>query len=161
MKTSPQIYFQILFRGICSTDRRIQSLVAPLMNPLARGYEELYKTQEGSETLKESKKDEFFGLRDFYRYECSLLSLCSLILCLFFSFFHFLCLLNVHSADRCSKYSFDSLSVSLFIRLDHQYSSPRFITSYVLFVFLSPSTDCSCLFFQSVIFSLNSEELSW
>ena len=84
MKTSPQIYSQILFRGICSTDRGIQSFVAPLMNPLARGYEELYKTQKRSETLQESKKDEFFGLRDFYRYECSLLSLYSLILCMFF-----------------------------------------------------------------------------
>lgn len=119
MKTSPQIYSQILFRGICSTDRGIQSFVAPLMNPLARGYEELYKTQKRSETLQESKKDEFFGLRDFYRYECSLLSLYSLILCMFFlKFIYFLCLLNIHSADRCSKYSFDSPSVSLFIRSD-------------------------------------------
>lgn len=66
-KISPQIYSQILFRGICSTDQHIQSFVAPLMNPLARGYEELYATQRRSETLQESKKDEFFGLRDFYR----------------------------------------------------------------------------------------------
>lgn len=55
------------FRGICSTDKRIQSFVAPLMNPLALGYKELYDTQRQSETLQESKKDEFFGLRDFYR----------------------------------------------------------------------------------------------
>ncbi|XP_078381354.1 E3 ubiquitin-protein ligase rnf213-alpha-like isoform X3 [Oculina patagonica] len=52
--------------GICSTDKRIQSFVAPLMNPLAMGYKELYDTQRQSKTLQESKKDEFFGLRDFY-----------------------------------------------------------------------------------------------
>jgi len=42
--------------------------VAPLMNPLAFGYKELYDSQRESVTLQESKKDEFFGLRDFYRY---------------------------------------------------------------------------------------------
>ncbi|XP_022783821.1 E3 ubiquitin-protein ligase rnf213-alpha-like [Stylophora pistillata] len=52
--------------GICSTNKRIQSFVAPLMNPLAQGYEQLYDTQRRSKTLQESKKDEFFGLRDFY-----------------------------------------------------------------------------------------------
>ncbi|KAJ7339580.1 hypothetical protein OS493_005983 [Desmophyllum pertusum] len=52
--------------GICSTDPRIQSFVAPLMNPLAMGYSKLYNMQRQSPTLQESKKDEFFGLRDFY-----------------------------------------------------------------------------------------------
>ena len=42
--------------------------MAPLMNPLAFGYKELYDSQRESVTLQESKKDEFFGLRDFYRY---------------------------------------------------------------------------------------------
>ncbi|KAK2555497.1 E3 ubiquitin-protein ligase rnf213-alpha [Acropora cervicornis] len=52
--------------GICSTDDRVQSFVEPLMEPLARGYEKLYKSQRKSEALIKSKKDEFFGLRDFY-----------------------------------------------------------------------------------------------
>ena len=58
------IYF---FRGICSTDKRVQCFVAPLMDALATGYEMLYDSQKNSEALRESKKDEFFGLRDFYR----------------------------------------------------------------------------------------------
>ena len=37
------------------------------MNPLAQGYSELYDRQKRSEALRESKKEEFFGLRDFYR----------------------------------------------------------------------------------------------
>ena len=39
------------------------------MNPLALGYKKLYDSQKKSDALRESKKDEFFGLRDFYRYE--------------------------------------------------------------------------------------------
>ena len=65
----------LLFRGICSTDERVQNFVEPLMEPLARGYEKLYKSQRNSETLVKFKKDEFFGLRDFYRLEiCLMLS---------------------------------------------------------------------------------------
>ncbi|XP_068694646.1 E3 ubiquitin-protein ligase rnf213-alpha-like isoform X2 [Montipora foliosa] len=52
--------------GICSTDKRVQSFVEPLMDSLAQGYEKLYERQRKSEALRESKKDEFFGLRDFY-----------------------------------------------------------------------------------------------
>ena len=37
------------------------------MNPMARGYKKLYDNQRESEILQGSKKDEFFGLRDFYR----------------------------------------------------------------------------------------------
>ena len=58
-----------LSRGICSTDEHVKSLVMPLIKPLAAGYKDLYKAQRGNEKLKESKKDEFFGLRDFYRFE--------------------------------------------------------------------------------------------
>ena len=47
----------------------MQSFVEPLMEPLARGYEELYQSQRKSNALVKSKKDEFFGLRDFYRLE--------------------------------------------------------------------------------------------
>ena len=53
----------------------MQRFVEPLMEPLARGYEKLYKNQRKSEALIKSKKDEFFGLRDFYRLEmCLILS---------------------------------------------------------------------------------------
>ncbi|XP_068694638.1 E3 ubiquitin-protein ligase rnf213-alpha-like [Montipora foliosa] len=52
--------------GICSTDERVKSFVEPLMDSLALGYEKLYERQRKSEALRESKKDEFFGLRDFY-----------------------------------------------------------------------------------------------
>ena len=61
------VVYVLLRRGICATDERVQSFVAPLMNPLAQGYSELYDGQRRSEALRESKKDEFFGLRDFYR----------------------------------------------------------------------------------------------
>ena len=57
----------MLLRGICATDVRVQNFVAPLMNRLAQGYSELYDRQKRSEALRESKKEEFFGLRDFYR----------------------------------------------------------------------------------------------
>ena len=57
----------MLLRGICATDIRVQNFVAPLMDPLAQAYSELYDGQKQSETLRESKKKEFFGLRDFYR----------------------------------------------------------------------------------------------
>ena len=57
----------MLLRGICATDKRVQNFVAPLMKPLAQGYSELYDSQKRSEALRESKKEEFFGLRDFYR----------------------------------------------------------------------------------------------
>ncbi|XP_067056125.1 E3 ubiquitin-protein ligase rnf213-alpha-like isoform X2 [Acropora muricata] len=54
-------------KGICSTtDERVQNLVEPLMEPLALGYEELYESQRESEALIKTRKDEFFGLRDFY-----------------------------------------------------------------------------------------------
>ena len=63
-------YSVFLLRGICSTtDERVQNLVEPLMEPLALGYEELYERQRESEALIKTRKDEFFGLRDFYRLE--------------------------------------------------------------------------------------------
>ena len=57
----------MLLRGICATDIRVQNFVAPLMSLLAQGYSELYDGQKRLEALRESKKEEFFGLRDFYR----------------------------------------------------------------------------------------------
>ena len=57
----------MLLRGICATDIRVQNFVAPLMTLLAQGYSKLYDGQKRLEALRESKKEEFFGLRDFYR----------------------------------------------------------------------------------------------
>ena len=59
-----------LYRGICSTDKIIKNLIQPLIPPLANGYADLYKEQKDFETLKKCGKEEFFGLRDFYRYKC-------------------------------------------------------------------------------------------
>ena len=36
---------------------------------LSKGYSDLYEQQRESETLKNAQKDEFFGLRDFYRFD--------------------------------------------------------------------------------------------
>ena len=58
-----------LYRGICSTDKTIKNLIQPLIPPLANGYAKLYKEQKDFETLKRCDKEEFFGLRDFYRYK--------------------------------------------------------------------------------------------
>ena len=52
----------------------MKSLVMALIEPLAAGYKDLYKTQRRNEKLKESKKDEFFGLRDFYRFELQIIA---------------------------------------------------------------------------------------
>ena len=59
--------FYLLLRGICATDERVQSFVAELMEQLAQGYSELYDRQRQSEVLRRSEKQEFFGLRDFFR----------------------------------------------------------------------------------------------
>ena len=46
------------------------TLIEPLISPIVRGYTELYNKQKNQKKLQDGKKDEFFGLRDFYRYEC-------------------------------------------------------------------------------------------
>ena len=43
--------------------------IEPLISPIVRGYTELYNKQKSLQKLKDAKKDEFFGLRDFYRFE--------------------------------------------------------------------------------------------
>ena len=66
----------------------MQNFVEPLMGPLARGYEKLYKSQRESEAVVKSKKDEFFGLRDFYRLEmCLILSFGNCSISAFFGVF--------------------------------------------------------------------------
>lgn len=55
-----------MFRGICASDRDVQERVKSIIPALAQAYSEVYQQQKELEILKESKKDEFFGLRDFY-----------------------------------------------------------------------------------------------
>ena len=55
------------FRGICASDTHIQNRIASIIGNLAEGYKALYDCQKKSRTLKKAKKEEFFGLRDFYR----------------------------------------------------------------------------------------------
>ena len=47
----------------------MKDLIQPLISPLADGYVELYKEQKNFATLKKCGKEEFFGLRDFYRFD--------------------------------------------------------------------------------------------
>lgn len=61
-------YLFLKSSGICSSDEHVQRRLAPIIRKLANGYYELYCKQKQSKTLKKAKKDEFFGLRDFYRY---------------------------------------------------------------------------------------------
>ena len=67
-KTADFIFSIAHCRGICGSDEDIITHVEPLINPLVSGYKELYDRQKRLEKLKEGKKDEFFGLRDFYRF---------------------------------------------------------------------------------------------
>ena len=47
----------------------VKALILPLISPLAAGYAQLYKEQKHFATLKECGREEFFGLRDFYRFD--------------------------------------------------------------------------------------------
>ena len=47
----------------------VKALILPLISPLAAGYAQLYEEQKHFATLKECGKEEFFGLRDFYRFD--------------------------------------------------------------------------------------------
>ena len=61
-----------IFRGICSGNEDIQRRLQGTIRNLCMGYFELYEKQSKSKTLKNAQKDEFFGLRDFYRLELSI-----------------------------------------------------------------------------------------
>ena len=64
--------FVLHFRGICSGKEAILRRLEETIWRLCKGYFELYKQQSESQTLQNAQKDEFFGLRDFYRLEvCS------------------------------------------------------------------------------------------
>ena len=62
-----QLFFNV--RGICGGDQDIMPLIETLISPLVRGYTDLYNKQKNLKKLQDGKKDEFFGLRDFYRYD--------------------------------------------------------------------------------------------
>ena len=54
-------------RDICGSKKKVQGKISPLLRQLSEGYCDIYDVQRKSENLKEFKKEEFFGLRDFYR----------------------------------------------------------------------------------------------
>uniref|UniRef100_A0A7M5U071 RZ-type domain-containing protein n=1 Tax=Clytia hemisphaerica TaxID=252671 RepID=A0A7M5U071_9CNID len=62
-------------RDICASKASIQNKISPLLKQLSHGYIGIYKVQRKTESLKQFKKEEFFGLRDFY-------SLIKLVFCL-------------------------------------------------------------------------------
>lgn len=57
-----------LFSGICNCSQRIKGQITTLLMPLAESYLKVYEMQKQCVKLKQHKKEEFFGLRDFYRY---------------------------------------------------------------------------------------------
>ncbi|XP_066922902.1 E3 ubiquitin-protein ligase rnf213-alpha-like [Clytia hemisphaerica] len=62
-------------RDICASKKSIQTKILPLLKELSQGYNDIYNVQRNTESLKQFKKEEFFGLRDFY-------SLIKLVFCL-------------------------------------------------------------------------------
>ena len=64
------VCFVFNFRGICGGGEDVMALIEPLISPIVRGYTKLYNEQKSLKKLRDGKKDEFFGLRDFYRCEC-------------------------------------------------------------------------------------------
>ncbi|XP_065675221.1 E3 ubiquitin-protein ligase rnf213-alpha-like isoform X3 [Hydra vulgaris] len=53
-------------RSICSNDKNVCGLIASLFEPLTEGYLEVCEKQNECNIIKKHKKEEFFGLRDFY-----------------------------------------------------------------------------------------------
>ena len=66
------ICFHLSFRGICASDSVIKAKISELFRPLALAYEKVYELQKGCERLAKARKEEFFGLRDYYRYHFKL-----------------------------------------------------------------------------------------
>ncbi|XP_065678772.1 E3 ubiquitin-protein ligase rnf213-alpha isoform X3 [Hydra vulgaris] len=61
-------------RNICLNDKYVYGMIASLFEPLTKGYLEVYEKQNYCDIIKKYRKEEFFGLRDFY-------SLLKLIFC--------------------------------------------------------------------------------
>ncbi|XP_065678766.1 E3 ubiquitin-protein ligase rnf213-alpha isoform X3 [Hydra vulgaris] len=53
-------------RDICSNDEYVFERIAFLFEPLTKGYLEVYERQNNCDIIKKYRKEEFFGLRDFY-----------------------------------------------------------------------------------------------
>ena len=60
--------FSFVFSDICSCSQNIKGQITTLLRPLAESYLKVYERQKQCDKLKQHKKEEFFGLRDFYRY---------------------------------------------------------------------------------------------
>nr|XP_047126393.1 E3 ubiquitin-protein ligase RNF213 isoform X3 [Hydra vulgaris] len=53
-------------RNICFNDKYVFGMIASLFEPLTKGYLEVYEKQNNCSIIKKYRKEEFFGLRDFY-----------------------------------------------------------------------------------------------
>ncbi|XP_065676513.1 E3 ubiquitin-protein ligase rnf213-alpha-like isoform X2 [Hydra vulgaris] len=53
-------------RNICLNDEYVFGMIASLFEPLTKGYLEVYEKQNKCDIIKKYRKEEFFGLRDFY-----------------------------------------------------------------------------------------------
>ncbi|XP_065678762.1 E3 ubiquitin-protein ligase rnf213-alpha isoform X2 [Hydra vulgaris] len=53
-------------RDICSGDKAVRRKIDMLFEPLTKGYYMVYEEQKKSDVLISCKKEEYFGLRDFY-----------------------------------------------------------------------------------------------
>ncbi|XP_065678749.1 E3 ubiquitin-protein ligase rnf213-alpha isoform X5 [Hydra vulgaris] len=53
-------------RNICFNDKYVFGMIASLFEPLTKGYLEVYEKQNNCDIIKKYRKEEFFGLRDFY-----------------------------------------------------------------------------------------------
>jgi len=49
-------------------------MITPLLKPLAEAYFKLYNAQKNTHILIKHRKEEFFGMRDFYRFVVSHIS---------------------------------------------------------------------------------------
>ena len=107
------------------------ALIEPLISPIVRGYTKLYNKQKSLQKLKDGKKDEFFGLRDFYRCEC--FDCCSITCTNQIK----RCMITINERPVCINVYNDGLKTSLFqnpygLSLDFRYQ----IYGILIFFFL-------------------------
>ena len=62
------ISFFFFYSEICSSDVKIRKMITALLRPLAEAYFKLYNAQKSTQILIKHRKEEFFGMRDFYRF---------------------------------------------------------------------------------------------
>ena len=61
---------------ICSSDPKIRQMITPLLKPLSEAFHDLYNMQKSTPILIKHRKEEFFGMRDFYRWVKKFCLLC-------------------------------------------------------------------------------------